>query len=229
MTMAKRIDVDPVIPSDFERHVIELPDGPVEFTGKLLGDIDNERRGRPRWAEIRLYKYVVLDPARRSYGSQEYLLHTMGHSVVYHRHDSPCNRGVEVPVEEFAERAEFPQDLEPCADVVLRGRVASRGCYPPDWRTAAEGTPFGLEVLRHTKFALATADDVLQQLRRPAKVPCRTCGAAGWTGGIMCEACQGRGTVAGKPVLTAPGQRLVEIVRFRDPEMARALQRGVQL
>jgi hypothetical protein len=222
----KRMNVD--IPSDFSHFEIETPDGVLEFDGKLLGVIDNERRGRPRWAEIELYKYLVTDTGDP--GQQAYLLHTMGHSVVYHAEGSHCNRGVAVPVEEFRLRAEFPDDLEPCADTLTRGNVTSKGCHPADWRDAPAGTLFELEVLRHTKIICPTAEDALDWLRRPSKVPCGACESRGVVMSLPCPACHGRGfTATGKPVLTAPGQRLVEIARFRDPDIERAVGRTVKL
>lgn len=218
------------IPSDFMTFEIDTPDGTLEFTGKLLGVIDNERRGRPRWAEIELYRYLVTDAADPLYGQQAYLLHTMGHSVVYHRHDSPCNRGVSIPVEEFSVRAEFPDDLEPCCDTIIRGNVVGAGCYPPDWRSAPAGTVFDLEMLRHTKIVCPTAEDALSWLRRPARKPCASCEGQGSVSGAACHACHGRGyTASGEPVLTAPGQRLVEVAKFRDPDIARAVNRTVKL
>jgi hypothetical protein len=228
--MAKRMSVDPVVPTDFVTFEIDTPDGTLEFYGKLLGVIDNERRGRPRWAEIELYKYLVSDPGDPLYGSQAYLLHTMGHSVVYHRHDSACNRGVTVPVEEFPLRAEFPDDLEACADTIIRGNVVAKGCYPEDWQSAAPGTVYDLEVLRHTKIICPSAEDALQWLRRPSKKPCASCDGNGLVAGATCGTCHGKGfTASGEPVLTAPGQRLVEMARFRDPEIAKAAGRTVKL
>lgn len=233
MTMAKRMSVKPVIPEDFEHHVIETPDGTLEFSGKLLGVIDNERRGRPRWAEIELWKYAITDEHDIRYGQQAYLLHTMGHSVVYHRHEAACNRGVAVPVEEFRLRAEFPDDLEPCDDTVVRGNVVQRGCHPGDWRDMPYGTLLDLEVLRHLQFFCPTADDVLSQLRRPSRVSCAMCGGEAVVMGegrrVPCPSCHGRGYTPGEPVLSAPGQRLVEMVRFRDPDLARAVNRTVKL
>ena len=228
--MAKRMSVEPVIPTDFVTWAIDTPDGTLEFTGKLLGVIDNERRGRPRWAEIELYKYLVTDLANPLYGQQVYLLHTMGHSVVYHRHDSTCNRGVAVPVEEFPLRAEFPDDLEPCTDTIIRGNVVSRGCYPHNWKKASPGTVFDLELLRHTKITCATAEDVMQWLRRPSKKPCQVCDSHGLIADGTCPACHGKGyTASGEPTLTAPGQRLIEMARFRDPDIAKAANKPVKL
>lgn len=233
MTMTHHAGDGPDIPEGFTAWEIESADGTLEFDGKLLGTVNNERRGRSRWAEIVLYKYLISDPADPRYGQQAYLLHTMGHSVVYHRHDSACGQGVPVPVEEFPLRAEFPDDLEPCTDTLVRGRVVASGCYPPDWTKAKAGTVFDLEVLRHLQYFCPTADDVLHQLRRPSRELCEACGGDGSIANgvrrVACSACHGKGSVPGEPALSAPGQRLIEIVRFRDPDIARAANRTVKL
>lgn len=188
---------------------IETMDGTLEFHGKLLGVVDNERRGRPRWAEIELYKYVDTDeshisanPELNTYGKQLYLLHTMGHSVVYHAVDGDCNKGILVPVEDFGNRAEFPGDLEPCED-----------CNPDPWYDATPGTMFELEVLRHLIYKCRTAEDVMVRLRRPP----RRIGT------------RDVHFTAEPAVLSSPGQRLVELVKYKDDDIRRAASRTVRL
>jgi hypothetical protein len=194
--------LDISIPSDMKQISIETMDGTLEFHGKLLGVVDNERRGRPRWAEIELYKYIDTDPAHISlnpdlntYGQQLYLLHTMGHSVVYHTPSGNCNRGILVPVKEIQDRAEFPHDLEPCEE-----------CNPLRWEYSPEDSTVEVEVLRHLVYKCRTAEDVLAKLRRPP-----------------------RGGVPGAPVLSSPGQRLVELVKYKDDDIRLAAQRIVRL
>lgn len=208
---------------------IPTPDGTIRFMGELIDVVDNERRGRPRWAEIELYRYVITDPRSPECGAKRYLLHTMGHSVIYHRHESACNKGISVPVEEFETRAEFPDDLEPCRDVVSRGRVISRGCYPEDWQTAEEGTMFDLEVVRHTNFFCPTPEAVMEQLRRAARKTCTGCDGRRTMNGEPCPVCEGRGYLYGERELSAPGQRLVEMARARDEGIAKAADRTVML
>lgn len=215
------------IPADFQEIGIETAEGTVFITGQLLGRIDNERRGRPRWAEIKLYKYASTKPG--NYGQQYYLLHTLGHSVVYHVHDSPCNRGIPVPVSEFPERAEFPEDLEPCEDALSRGRVTGRGCYPPDWKTLPPETLLDLEVTRHTVFDSLDAEGVLDQLRRAERKTCPACEGRQRIDGGPCQRCASRGFIFGNRTLSAPGQRLMEIVRPYDSELADAASQSVTL
>lgn len=213
-----------VIPNDFRHYEIETPDGTLSFDGKLLGVVDNDRKNRPRWVEIELYRYIVTEPGDDLYGQQVYLVHMMGHSVVYHLHESDCNRGIAVPVEEFSYRTEFPQELEACRDVWAGGKLISRGCNPGDWRTSPNGTMYDVEVLRHTYAKCTTADDVLRQLRK--KKPCRACNARGIAHGTTCHTCHGKGF---DEMLSAPGQRLVELVRYKDAEIAQAARRTVKL
>ena len=205
------------IPEDMNLTEIETSEGTLSFYGKHLGTVDNERDGRPRWAEIELYKYVSTDPEEmiesrvlgnvKTYGRHMYLLHTMGHSVLYHEKGG-CNKGVLVPVGDFRVRAEFPEYLEACPD-----------CRPEDWKTLDKETVMELEVIRHLIYKCATAVDLLAELRRPGKKSCPDCGG---TRGSQCRRCRGKGWVPGPPVLSAPGARLVEMVKFRDPEIAKA-------
>lgn len=222
---------------------IEVPTNETTFElyGRFIDAVDNERRGRPRWAHIELYEFLDTDethnernpkPELRTYGQVIYLIHTMGHSVVYHEFDSDCNKGVEVEVQYFPERAEFPLDeLEPCEkcvppplDYIRRddGEIEWGGATPP-------GTKFDLEVLRHTPIFCPTAEDVLDGLRRHIKIPCGICGGLGKVTGMPCEACDGRGFTNGPKTLTSPGARLVEKVKFKDPRIRKAVEKKKRL
>lgn len=216
------------IPEYMELITIPTMDGTIELHGIMLGVVDNERRGRPRWAEIELYKYIDTDiahisdnPDLNTYSQTLYLLHTMGHSVVYHRHEGDCNKGVAVAVEDFTERAEFPRDLEPCEE-----------CLPDDWHSSPTGTIYDLEVLRHLIYKCRTAEATLERLRRPSKQTCPHCQGSGSYPKFtrqLCDDCHGKGWVSGPPVLSSPGQRLVEIVKYKDPAIRAAAQRTVRL
>src|ERR1700744_2534723 len=147
-----------VIPQDMQKIVIDASP-PWELWGIYLGAVDNERTSKPRWAELRLYKYLDTDESHRStrpelntYGHQLYLLHTLGHSAVYHRADGHCNRGIVLKVSEFGQHAEFkPYDLEPCRD-----------CRPPRLRDTNPWDELGLEILRHTFFKCRNAEAVIE-------------------------------------------------------------------
>ena len=212
-------------------NLIQIPttDGTIELYGRLLGVVDNERRGRPRWAEIELLEYVDTDTAHISenpdlntYGQQLYLLHTMGHSVVYHRHDADCNKGVAVYRADFPFRAEFPvEDLEPCEE-----------CQPPYLENITPDTMMNLEVLRHLIYKCKSAEVVLEKLRRPSRVTCPQCYGVGSYPKFtrqVCNQCNAKGYVAGPPTLSSPGQRLVEIAKWKDPAIRAAVSRPVRL
>jgi hypothetical protein len=217
-----------IIPDDMKLIRIETTDQPQEFYGRLLGVVDNERHGRPRWAEIELYRYVDTDPAHISdnpdlntYGGQMYLLHTMGHSVLYHRHEGDCNKGIAIAAEDFPNRAEFPRDLEPCEE-----------CEPDNWKAGPATTIFDLEVIRHTIKKFRNAEAVLDGLRRRYKIVCDQCNGAGSFPPFtrqLCDRCHGRREIEGPPLLTAPGIRLVEQVKWKDREIREAIQKPVRL
>lgn len=213
--MTETAGIELTFPADMHPLEIETSEGILSFHGKHLGTVDNERDGRSRWAELELYKYVATDPEEmiesrvlgtvQTYGRQVYLLHTMGHSVLYHKKGG-CNKGVLVPVEEFPVRAEFPEFLEACPD-----------CRPPAWSAMPDGTVMELEVVRHLIYKCATATDLLAELRRPGKKSCPECG-----GRERCDRCRGKGWVPGPPVLSAPGARLIEMVKYKDEDIRKA-------
>lgn len=70
----------------------------VEFYGIELARVSTETSSQPRWTTMELYR---TDDGR-------YVLSVVGHSVVYHVHESSCNSGVETPV------SDVPPDAEPC-------------------------------------------------------------------------------------------------------------------
>ncbi len=196
---------------------------PHEFYGKLLGVVDNDRHDRPRWAEIEWFSYIDTDPAHVSenpdlntYGKKLYLLHTMGHSVIYHLPGSSCNKGVAVAVEDFPNRAEFPvYDLEPCED-----------CQPPDLSDVTDSEELNLEVLRHLVYKNLNPRQAIDRLRK--RVTCPLCGGRRHAeDGRRCDECDGKGWILGP--LTAPGARLLEIVKWRDSDILDAAQETVML
>lgn len=71
-----------------------------EFTGALIGEASTETPQAVRWTEIELYKTE----------GGHYVIHRIGRSVLYHRHDSACNTGVARRVDELD--PEF--DYQPC-------------------------------------------------------------------------------------------------------------------
>lgn len=82
--------------------LIKIPTGgqPFQFAGELISDKSTERREVQRWTELRLYR--TLD------GTGRYVLVSIGRSVRYHTHNSPCGQGTET------HSNSFPLDAEPC-------------------------------------------------------------------------------------------------------------------
>jgi hypothetical protein len=70
-----------------------------EFTGVKVGEASTESQGYPRWTTLDLYR-------RDEDGF--YVLHSIGHSVVYHTVGSACNSGTQT------EPDKLPLDAEPC-------------------------------------------------------------------------------------------------------------------
>jgi hypothetical protein len=195
------------IPPGMKHWELPTEEGTLDFTGRLIHAVDNDRGDRPRWAELRLYK-ILSDE-----GSEMWLLYTIGHTMVYHRENSECNRGIAVRAAEFWSRAEDPEGLEPCVR-----------CAPPDWRLDQEAV-FDLEVTWYTYTPCATAEKVIEALRKPPS--CARCGHkphetyACW--------CRCEDYAEGLRPLSAPGKRLIEQVRLLDPEIAKASARRVRL
>jgi len=107
-----------------------------EWAGELIACVTTQRPDkedrRPRWMEMNLYR---LD-------SGGYLLHRLGHSVVYHDAAGPCAfKGERVTVEKL------PDDAVRCASAPLpRGPV----CNPPWPENLRDDEAVLLEQVRHT-------------------------------------------------------------------------------
>jgi mono/diheme cytochrome c family protein len=131
-------------------------------------------------------------------------------------------------VEQFPELAEFPSDLEPCADEMRDGRLFP-GCYPPNWKDVPIGTEFQLEVLRYTTHYGLDADEAIDKLRRDSKVTCKICHGQARGYKFDCGGCHGKGYQPGPRVLSAPGGRLLEIVKPKDPAVRAEAERPERL
>ncbi len=118
----------------------------LEFDGRMLADISTETQHDPRWLEMELYKL--------SDGTERYVLHLVGRSVVYHERHSPCNRGVKHSPSD----QEWPADAEAC-----------QYCKPMDWRDPSAPAEYDLEMDRHTAYVCSTADDVVNYLRESSR------------------------------------------------------------
>lgn len=216
------------IPAEMEYLVLPAEHGgSLKFWGRYIDNVENDREGTPRWAELQVYYYVDTNPAhdgklpesdpdREMYGRRGYLLYTKGHSVLYHEAYSPCNFGVTVKVRDFTTRSEDTDILRPCPE-----------CNPGDWRTADPDDEFDLEITWYRFIKCQTADIFIEKLRKEAR--CKAC----WHRphpGSACTNCRcTKFTPADRP-LTIPGSKLVDQLRGRDPDIARAAARlGTEL
>jgi hypothetical protein len=203
----------PELPADMKHHELAAGEETLDFYGKLLYAVDNDRGDRPRWAELRLYKIFNTDPGSEHHGKEMWLLYTVGHTMVYHCLDSECNKGIAVSAADFPERAEDSEGLEPC--VV---------CNPADWADAPPGELFELEVTWYTYTPCATPEKVLDALRREPR--CKNCPHKPHeTYGCWCGC---KDYAEGPRSLSVPGRRLIEQVKHLDPEIARAAARRVR-
>lgn len=190
-----------------ESSLIQVPGCPPrEFPGYLLGGVSTQIRDQPRWLEISLYK--VTD------GTGRYVLHMCGASVVYHKHNGPCNTGVPTSARDM------PLDAEPC-------KICRPGIIPEEQPTsifsAAEEFFFenldtdgedsllraddlwDLEQDRYTTYVCKNAEDVVDRLRKPRNSKKQEEGGT----------------------LSAPAQRLLDLVAPKDQDIARVV-RGVR-
>jgi hypothetical protein len=190
----------------------ELPAGDetIEFRGKLLGTVDNDGGDRPRWAELRLYKILSGDEDE---WAEQWLLYTVGHTLVYHA-PGGCNRGIPVAAGDIPGRAEDPDSLEPCVS-----------CRPGGWEGADPDEVFDLEVTWYTYTPCATAQKVLDALRRDPR--CQDCGHKHHPAYACSCGCEHY--VQERAVLSMPGRRLIEVVKAVDGDIARAAARRVRL
>ena len=183
----------------------------LEFWGTFLGKVHTDNGDRVRWAELRLYKILDSNPEhddswspddgnRGMFGKQLWLLYTIGHTLVYHDLDAPCNRGVRSRVADFPSLNADWEELEPCA-----------GCNPPEMETVPAGEEFRVEVTWYSYVPCLTVPKVIESLskcaecqHKPHSGNCYRCGCGNYRG-----------------VLTSPGSKLFEIVKKADPDIAR--------
>lgn len=208
---------EPAIVPAAADNVTELPAGDVTLIlpgGEFIEEVDNDRGDRPRWAQIQLWT-CRLDE------SKWYLIYTIGHSVIYHENESPCGKGIPVPVPEFpllgtpgmTTATEAAEDLEAC-----------ERCRPGDWRDAGDGDTFDVEYTWYRYQWCRDAAAVLDGLRREAK--CRSCfhkphrNRNCW--------CKCREYAEAPRVLSIPGRTLVEKARRLDRDLDAAARRKVE-
>jgi hypothetical protein len=196
------------MPEDMRDYELPAGEETLIFHGRFLDGVDTDSDDRFRWAELRLYKIVTAT------GDQAWLLYTIGHSLVYHAANG-CSKGVKVRVGDFGSfRTEDEMDdLEPCAE-----------CNPRDWRVADEADVYRLEITWYSYTVCPTADKVLESLYRERR--CANCRQRCKPhDGEACWKC-GCGEYSPAPrTLSVPGRRLIEQVKAKDPEIAKAVMK----
>lgn len=113
-----------------------------QFRGVKLSWVSTESERTPRWTEMALYKMTD--------GTERYVLHVIGRSVIYHEVGSACNSGVST------NSTNVPGDAEPC----FKCNPANRGGIPIEDVVAMEED-------RYTVHVCATPERVVAQLRNP--------------------------------------------------------------
>jgi hypothetical protein len=114
----------------------------LEFSGRLIATATTKQPGKPRWLEMKLHRLTD--------GTGRYVISRVGRSVVYHRYDGPCNRGVPAPASELV------LESVPCA-----------ACAAPalDVAKMMAGVPVAKEADHYSATVCDDAQHVLQRLR----------------------------------------------------------------
>ncbi len=215
------------VPEGMDKIALPINTGNLVFWGRFLADEDNDPQGeRLRWAELAGYRIVDSNPQhddsfrgefRGMYGKEMWLLHTTGHSDVYHRAGG-CRRGggVLMPVRDIPVKAENPKRLEPC-DL----------CRPRDWRVAPDDAEFSVEIAWYTHIQCPTPERLLKALYRdPRCTNCRHKPHETWD--CKCG-CKEKEYVESEPMLSVPGSRLWEKLKAADEDIAAYARRDIPL
>lgn len=141
-----------------EPHEITVKDeaGPLKFYGQTIADLswtydDAYERGHNRWTDIALYR--VLEEG----SSYRYALQVVGRSVLYHRMNSPCRRGINTTVG-LIRRDEARYDaLIPCP---------RPGCQPVDLDELTDNEMVAVEEDLPTLYRCSSAVEVVEVLQK---------------------------------------------------------------
>lgn len=181
-----------VAPEGAETQVIRVPD--AGRTLEFPGVLLGEvsTQIRDNPRWLEISLYKVTD------GTGRYVLHLCGASVVYHRHKGPCNTGVPTLA------AAMPLDAEPCRicrPSPIPDEESDLMAWSMDDPVKGEGhwTPlWDLEQDRYTTYRCKNAEEVVERLRKPRNRKYDDSGT-----------------------LSAPAQRLLDLVAPKDEDLAR--------
>lgn len=191
--------------SSTQEFVLPTNDIPIDFLGRLVGELDNGGGDRPRWAVLQLYRWQPRDG-----GPLGYVLYTIGHSVVYHEPDSACGKGVAVKVGSIETITSEPfEDLMACPE-----------CSPEDLADLDDDDKVEMERTWYKWVKCATDDELLLALRKEAR--CRKCFHRPHAG-YHCATCRCEEYEEAPRPISSPGARLLALVRPQLPSLIEAM------
>jgi|SRR5579859_92188 len=124
----------------------------LEFRGELIFEVSTENPNVARWTEMQLFRFTD--------GTDRFLLHIIGRSVVVHANKGSCNSGVPV------QASKLPNDVELCSV-----------CKPIDPDEVEDDFLFDMEEDRYTSHICDSAEEVITKLRSPRQVGPRVAGS----------------------------------------------------
>ena len=124
----------------------------LEFDGELIFEVSTENPNVARWTEMQLFKFTD--------GTDRFLLHIIGRSVIVHKHAGTCNSGVPVKAMDLSD------DVELC-----------QTCKPIDPDEVDDDFLYDMEEDRYTSHVCASAEEVINKLRSPRQVGARVAGS----------------------------------------------------
>lgn len=140
-----------------EGHIRLRTAGPsMQFQGVLVAssssDITTTKPVKPQWTELELY--------RKTDGSNDYVLHVIARSVVYHAKNG-CDNGVYVNLRDLADRYLDPKCVDPVPEPCAV-------CHPQDIEddNITSDVIVSAEVDWHTVYVCHTLGDLLTNLRQ---------------------------------------------------------------
>lgn len=128
--------------------------GPFSITGRKIADLSwtydvARERGYTHWTDIFVFS---VDGETYRYGVQ-----ILGRSLVYHRDDSPCHKGMRMTVGKLAEDEDRYDGVDPCQ---------APGCKPKDLQDLKSTDTIWVEMDLPKYYKCSDADDLVATLSR---------------------------------------------------------------
>lgn len=123
------------------------------FQGQLIGAVtmapeEALKKGYVKWTDLILYRAHSSEP-------YAYYVQVVGRSLLYHRPEGPCHRGVRMQVSVLAQNEERYDLMEPCP---------VPGCKPADLDELEDADTVSVEVDFFSSGLCRTADDAVEYL-----------------------------------------------------------------